>query len=95
MAPQLISYTELPRKVSPPHNSVSPKSILERNSNEEGYRLIFTSRELLHYPRNKNKTRTLIKFVSLEFLEIYFIYGKFKYRKNNLLLQFHFRDKNL
>lgn len=55
MAPQLISYTELPRKVSPPHNSVSPKSILERNSNEEGYRLIFTSRELLHYPRNKNK----------------------------------------
>lgn len=95
MAPQLISYTELPRKVSPPHNSVSPKSILERNSNEEGYRLIFTSRELLHYPRNKNKTRTLIKFVSLEFLEIYFIYGKFKYRKKNLLLQFHFRDKNL
>lgn len=41
------------------------------------------------------KTRTLIKFVSLEFLEIYFIYGKFKYRKKNLLLQFHFRDKNL
>lgn len=74
MAPQLISYTELPRKVSPPHNSVSPKSILERNSNEEGYRLIFTSRELLHYPRNKNKTRTLIKFVSLEFLEIHSIH---------------------
>lgn len=41
------------------------------------------------------KTPTLIKFVSLEFLEIYFIYGKFKYRKKNLLLQFHFRDKNL
>lgn len=41
------------------------------------------------------KTLTLIKFVSLEFLEIRFIYGKFKYRKNNLLLQFHFRDKNL
>lgn len=96
MAPQLISYTELPRKVSPPHNSVSPKSILERNSNEEGYRLIFTSRELLHYPRNKNKNSHVDK---IRFSRISrnskFIYGKFKYRKNNLLLQFHFRDKNL
>lgn len=96
MAPQLISYTELPRKVSPPHNSVSPKSILERNSNEEGYRLIFTSRELLHYPRNKNKNSHVDK---IRFSRISrnskFIYGKFKYRKNNLLLQFHFCNKNL
>lgn len=91
MAPQLISYTELPESL--PRNSVSPKSIFERNSNEEGYRLIFTSRELLHCPRNKNKTPTLIKFISRNFSKFTsFMQNLNKIaRKSNFLFQFHFR----
>lgn len=97
MAPQLISYTELPRKVSP----IIPL-VLNRSSSETLMKkVIGLFSPLVNYYiileiRIKLPPSSII--ISLNFSKFTsFVYEKFKYRKisvyarkNNFLFQFHF-----